>query len=198
MSPELSAASIAAVATIVAALIAGAISFVNLTLTKEQKVSDFRQAWIDGLRNDLAMFFAAIRSFARASQETSLAQKSTDSRLAITQEKVSELRYQVAEARCRIQLRLNLKEKEHQELLRLMQCALDKQQEVIRGQGTTEDTLRAVEVAASFAPEVLKLEWERVKQGELAFRIARNWIAPAVVILSIVFVVMLWNGKVEF
>lgn len=69
MQTELPAQAIAAIATVVASLIAAAISFVNLTLNKEQKTSDFRQAWIDGLREDLSSFFACSRAFARASQE---------------------------------------------------------------------------------------------------------------------------------
>ena len=36
------------------------------TLTKEQKTSEFRQAWIDALREDLARFLGAARAFARA------------------------------------------------------------------------------------------------------------------------------------
>src|SRR5450759_2566061 len=68
MPTELPAESVALIATIIAALIAAAFSFVNLTLTKEQKTSEFRQAWIDALRQDLATFFATVRAFARAAQ----------------------------------------------------------------------------------------------------------------------------------
>ncbi|HKE96605.1 MAG TPA: hypothetical protein VKB34_20010, partial [Povalibacter sp.] len=66
MATELPAQSIVAIATVVASLIAGVFSFVNLTLNKEQKTSEFRQAWIDALRADLSAFFAAARAFARA------------------------------------------------------------------------------------------------------------------------------------
>ena len=41
---------LAPIATVMAALITALISFVNLTLSKEQKTSEFRQAWIDGLQ----------------------------------------------------------------------------------------------------------------------------------------------------
>ena len=54
------------VLTIVAAAIAAAASLVAVTLSKEQKVSEFRQAWIDALRQDLASFFSSARAFARA------------------------------------------------------------------------------------------------------------------------------------
>ncbi|WP_238552207.1 hypothetical protein [Herminiimonas sp. CN] len=186
-------------ATIVAALIAGAISFVNLTLTKEQKTSEFRQAWIDALREDLATFFATIRAFSRAHQELQLFGKDNkdDAPLAITGEMVSNLRYQVAETKYRIQLRLNPKEKEHIELFRLMNVAMDTQQRVIERKAETNETLLAVEAAASYAPDVLKKEWDRVKKGEFPFRLVRNWIAPAIIIISIGLMTMFWFGMLN-
>jgi hypothetical protein len=39
---------------VIAAIITGAIAFLASVLSKEQKTSEFRQAWIDALRNDLA------------------------------------------------------------------------------------------------------------------------------------------------
>lgn len=199
MQNELPTGSIVAIATIVASLIAGAISFVNLTLTKEQKTSEFRQAWIDALRQDLATFFASARAFARATQEAQGYKGHIESEapFAMTKEKISDLRYQVAETRYRIQLRLNPKEPEHTELLRLMQVAVAKQQEVLLGSGITENVLVAVETAAAYAPQILKSEWIRVKKGELPFRLARNWIAPSIVILSFALIFLLWTGRVN-
>ena len=39
---------------IVAAIIAGAVAFVSLIISKEQSISEFRQQWIDELRKDVA------------------------------------------------------------------------------------------------------------------------------------------------
>jgi hypothetical protein len=199
MHTELPAGSIVAIATVVAALIASAISFVNLTLTKEQKTSEFRQAWIDALREDLATLFASTRAFARATQEAQGVKDrgENNSPFAMTEQKISDLRYQVAETRYRIQLRLNPKEAEHVELLRLMQVAITKQQEVLDDRGNTENALQAIETAAAYAPQILKSEWERVKKGELPFQLARNWIAPLIVGLSLVFIFLLWTGRVK-
>jgi hypothetical protein len=199
MQNELPTGSIVAIATVVASLIAGAISFVNLTLTKEQKTSEFRQAWIDALREDLATFFASTRAFARATQEAQGYKGHIESEapFALTKEKISDLRYQVAETRYRIQLRLNPEELEHTELLRLMQVAVARQQEVLLDGGITENVLLAVETAAAYAPQILKSEWKRVKKGEFPFRLARNWIAPSIVILSFAFIFLLWTGRVK-
>src|SRR5579864_3724332 len=40
--------------TIIAAFIAAVISLVGLLISKENKVSEFRQAWIDALREEIA------------------------------------------------------------------------------------------------------------------------------------------------
>lgn len=198
MHTELPAESIVAIATIVAALIAAAIAFVNLTLTKEQKTSEFRQAWIDALREDLASFFATARAFARASQELlHFGGGKQGAPLAITEEKISDLRYQIAETHYRIKLRLNVNESEHQELLRLMSVAIEKQQQMLAGKGDTEAILQAIEKAAEYAPQILKFEWERVKKGELPYRLARNVFAPVTFIGSLVLVILLWAGKLK-
>jgi hypothetical protein len=196
MQTDLPAQSIAAIATLVAALITGAISFVNLTLTKEQKTSEFRQAWIDALREDLAQFLGAARAFARAIE--TLHQFGPDYKskapLSITDEKVSDLRYQAAETFCRIQLRLNPDEPEHTELLRLLRRAIEEQNTMLASGGGIDATMKAIESATAYAQPVLKKEWERVKHGELPFRIARNWVAPIVVLLSVSLVLFIWNG----
>lgn len=199
MAQPLPTESIAAIATIIASLIAAAISFVNLTLTKEQKTSEFRQAWIDALRQDLATFFATARAFARASQELQHfgAGAQGGAPLSFTEQKISDLRYQIAETRYRIQLRLNPREPEHAELLRLMQTAIDRQQGALANPSSTDEVLQAVERAAEFSTQILKTEWERVKQGELPFRIARNWVAPITFGASVLLVALLWLGKVH-
>jgi hypothetical protein len=199
MAQPLPTESIAAIATIIAALIAAAISFVNLTLTKEQKTSEFRQAWIDALRQDLATFFATARAFARANQELQHfgAGAQGGAPLSFTEQMISDLRYQIAETRYRVQLRLNPKEPEHVELLRLMQTAIDKQQSALASPNSTDEVLEAVERSAAFSTQILKIEWERVKQGELPFRVARNWVAPITFGASVLLVALLWLGKVH-
>lgn len=54
---ELSPQALVPMATLAAALLAGAIAALTLIVNKENKISEFRQAWIDGLREDLTTFF---------------------------------------------------------------------------------------------------------------------------------------------
>lgn len=187
---EISVQTLGAMATLVAALITAAVSFVSLTLTKEQKTSEFRQSWIDGLRNELASFLAASRAFARAIEMLNRFGPSYTevSVLRLNDEKVGDLRYQAAESLCKIQLRLNPNEPEHKELLRLLQRAIEEQNAMIENKTGIEATTKAIETASAYAQPILKKEWERVKQGELPFRIARNWVTPSIVLISLTFI----------
>jgi len=186
----MSTETIAALSTVVAALIAGAFSFVGLTLSKEQKTSEFRQAWIDGLREDLAIFFAGARAMARATEESRdhNARGHGAANFALTPDKISDIRYRAAETKYRIQLRLNPREIIHNELLRLIDAAIEEQNKFFTGSGDMETTLNAIDKAAKYVQPILKMEWERVKRGEVAFRVARNWVAPIVVLISLCFV----------
>jgi len=47
--------SIIVFGTVLAALIAGVFSYFNLVNSKEQKVSEFRQAWNNSLRSGLSL-----------------------------------------------------------------------------------------------------------------------------------------------
>ena len=117
--------------------------------------------------------------------------------LAITPEKISEIRYQVVETHYRIRLRLNLKKQEHEELLKLMRTALDEQNNWMQGNGgSMAKTLDALEIAAAYAPQILKTEWERVKKGEFAFRLVRNYLAPSILVIALALIVyLMMTGK---
>lgn len=178
-----------AIATVVAAVIAGLISVVTLTLTKEQKTSDFRQAWIDNLRQDLAEFLAAARAMARVSEELAVfGAKYADMPFAIPPIKVAEIRHSVGVVFYRVKLRLNADEAEHKELLRLLNRAVEEQNRQLKSQNfDANNVLQAIETAADYARPVLKAEWTRVKQGEPQFRLVRNLLVPAVFLLCAVF-----------
>ena len=51
-----------AVGAIIAALIAGAFSYFNLVSSKEAKVSEFRQEWINALRSEISMYVSCIQT----------------------------------------------------------------------------------------------------------------------------------------
>jgi hypothetical protein len=197
MTKTLPPESLVAIATLVAALVTAALSFVTMTLTKELKTSEFRQTWIDGLRQELAAFFGAARAFARAVEASQSAAAAPDGQvpLGLTAERISDLRYQAGEMLSKIMLRLNPNKEEHVELLRLLRRAIDEQNSMLTsGAPDASPTIKAIEAANEYARPVLKKEWERVKKGEPPFRLARNWLAPGVIVLSIAFIWWVGSG----
>lgn len=193
---ELSAAALAATATAITTVVTSAVSFVTMSLTKELKTSEFRQAWIDGLRDDLSKFFGASRAFARATQSVFLhGQGYQSAPLSFAPEQIGEFRYQAAETLSKVKLRLNPSEAEHVELLRLMRNAVDRQNEMLATGSPVELVLTAIDTANDYAPQVLKREWERVKVGERSFRVARAFFGGIASVVLIAFVLLLWSGR---
>lgn len=199
MSQPIPAEVFVAVATVVAALIAGLVAYVSLTLTKEQKTSEFRQSWIDGLRSDLAEFFAAARACTRAFEEMgAYGEKYKSHPFTMDAEKISQLRHSVAQTFYKIKLRLNPDEADHAELLRLLwRVAEEQNKQLTSAVMDTASVLKAIDIASDFSRPVLKTEWKRVKDGEPQYRATRNFAIPAVLVLSLLFAVALMVARIE-
>lgn len=147
---------------IVAALIAGAVAFLVLVLTKENKTSEFRQAWIDGLRDDIAKLSASMSTMAsmldlKSEFKEDLAAFRTDKH-----DSFVKMRVYID----RIRLRLNVDE--HTEMLQVLSNFHDhRPKEGAEIQDLCEQLVTQGHI-------ILKTEWERVKAGERAFVLAKN------------------------
>jgi hypothetical protein len=159
-----------AIGAILASIIAGTIALLGLIISKEQKVSEFRQQWIDGLRADIA---AVIRYGHCMCRHTLAAQMGQ----AISSASVSEDFAGITEASARIRLRLNRKEKESATLL----AALDQHLVMVKTESDTEVVSSVTDKLVAAAEVVLKQEWVRVRSGEPVYRIAR-WAALLVIV----------------
>lgn len=149
---------------VVAALIAGFISFVVTVLAKDQKTSEFRQAWIDGLRADTAEF--AGTAFAMVSV-LKLKQHLGDDTNRYAAERHDDFA-KMESLLTRISLRLN--PKEHVKLMALLKEFPDEID------GTPDDHNKAVAEIVSAIHVELGLEWRRVKKGEPSFRVLK-WLS---------------------
>lgn len=178
MFPSSSAISVPALAAASAALaawIAGAFSLLGLLTSKEQKVSEFRQAWIDELRLDIALLIAhahQINAYVIMYKPIDLKQLWKDTRddyLALNG------------ASTRIKLRVNHEEPES----KLILCSMDKMETLFGdfSNGVVTISLekinRIIDDLERDAPPLLKKEWNRVKSGELVYRIAK-WLAAGI------------------
>ncbi|UZE14750.1 hypothetical protein [Pseudomonas sp. B21-053] len=150
---------------VVAAALTAAIAFVVSVLAKENKTSEFRQAWIEGLRNDVAELLGDFNML-----ETSLAiyigSSETNNERQIRYDKFhsdNRSEYAKIDALCnRVVLRLN--PSEHSLLIKKMRVL-----EGSIGKGSTKSHALCSELVDDFAM-VLKSEWARVKSGEPTFR----------------------------
>lgn len=172
----LSTESLVALTTIVAAGLAALASFVSLVNQKEQKTSEFRQAWIDSLRVDLAQFLGEVETLSL--QTSDFMERGSPNRaefLAQVSGQYSTLRGLLS----RIILRLNPDEHHDLEvvLVELGEALHAEPIHIAVVQKLRESTLRE-------SRSILKSEWVRVKRGEPAYQVTKVVTAAAAVLLA--------------
>jgi hypothetical protein len=120
-------------------------------IARSVMISNHRQAWINGLREDLALFFTAVDvihfRIAALSQGGDLAKL----------EEQQEARNDVLLAYRRILMRLNMNEPLHQQLEKSLGSLLTVREKIVN-----QDELQA---AVMLARTILKNEWEVTKYG---------------------------------
>jgi hypothetical protein len=128
-----------------------------LIATKETKISEFRQAWIDALREELAGLFSNIRTLTRAVQEDRAHQSESANKFHIAPEKITEVRHGAAETYHKIKLRLNRNQDDHKELLRLLSEMMISQQAYLQNnEGDALVPLGHVEQTSDYAEVVFE------------------------------------------
>jgi len=158
-----------------ASLIAGFISLISLIISKEQKISEFRQKWIDDLRACLTSYIVNINSI---SDMIRLKNSGHD----IDNSELIEAYKNLNDASLGIKLRINKNEYTAQELL----SSMDKFEEIAQDNSELipSNIKKCEDGFLNSSQELLKFEWNRVKKGEGLFLICK-WIL-SVAILSII------------
>lgn len=164
-----------AVGAIVAALIAAVISLLGLIISKEQKTSEFRQAWVDALRDDLSNYLTQINAICDGVSVSYETQAKKVEALAPAFREINRATFNIS-------LRLNREELLAQEVIanmvKLHHLTLDHST-------ISPDKIRPIESELLIsAQKLLKSEWSRVKRGEPTF-VAAKFAALAVVVFSI-------------
>lgn len=172
-----------------AAAIAALASLYGLIVSKEQKVSEFRQAWINDLRACLVLYLAELNAIVDIVRLTAADKLSDTSELVKTYRSLNS-------ATNGIKLRLNTKERTSIKLLGVMKrfegaaktnCGLTP--EIISP--IEEEFLKASE-------ELLKFEWKRVKKGEFAFRLTKYLVGgSALVIVALLVASYLFVERID-
>lgn len=162
-----------ALSAVIAALIAGAFAFFNLVVAKESKVSEFRQAWIDSLRNEISTYISrlhAVSNLGRYIHEKPVEDKYNPELL----RERSRMYEEALSAYNSIRLRINPNEtvQEAHRLNSAFLNALSTAQRFFEN-GHTEALDENLEQVSSTAAPLLKFEWDRVRKGEPAYRRAK-------------------------
>jgi len=187
---------VAAWGAIIAALIAGVFSYLNLVISKEQKVSEFRQAWINELRQEISRYVAAIIFLAQANdtweKDTSRTVAWHDHFMAMQPSVDS-----ASVAYTSIVLRLNPEDPDQHLgglnstfLSTLESCRTATRESRYGDARTLADQLQVN------ARPILKAEWERVKSGEPVYRWTKRIAATLFVASVLAGVYVLTRGTV--
>ncbi|CAM4193318.1 hypothetical protein [Pseudoalteromonas maricaloris] len=173
---------------ITAALIAGCFSFINLVNAKEQKVSEFRQAWIDELRRSISDYISAL-SYISVIHKNYREESDTKSKYEMTKD-IESIYLRVNSAYNDILFRVNAyeREKHFAETNEKFLSALEESRDLYNA----SDYLGALKLCddiRSFSKPLLKNEWERVKTGEPDYVKAKN-IAKKVLVAGVILAVI--------
>ena len=185
-----------AIAAVIAALISAAISLINIIISKDQKISEFRQGWIDNFRSDIAEFIANVSTLAdlidlkadiqqkRRNKDESKEAKEAEEVLSFYESKFGGTVVGMKTLIHRIQLRANPKEHavllERLNKLQNMFTKLYFRQDEDAFYGLQKDVIDE-------SQSILKKEWKRVKRGEFSYRIVK-YVSLLVLLFSLVFV----------
>jgi|CZKK01.1.fsa_nt_gi hypothetical protein len=151
------------VGLVIAAAIAGFVGFVTLIITKEQTVSEFRQKWIDALREDIADVVTGAKSMHGESITTHEA----------LWDKLKSDYKGFHEATVKVKLRLNPTESRtgEDEATKSVLESLSKVEAIFEDQRPKFQDLPPLTVRiVSDTQTILKKNWERVKEGETVYK----------------------------
>lgn len=175
------------VGAIGAAAIAGIISLLGLIISKEQKTSEFRQAWIDALRTEITTYLTGLNAIADAARVKYASHAEKVRALSPHYSRLNQATFGIA-------LRVNPKERRSQILL---ECIAELQELAVDEHKLTPEHIRPIEARLlSSSQDLLKFEWGRVKRGELTFVVAK-FVSLALVIAALVYGGLLMANEIK-
>lgn len=185
---ELSAFHFVAAATVVAAFIAALVSLVSLVNSKEQKTTEFRQAWINSLRTEVARFQSQARYIAGAIHNAQRFDPNCFTRDSKSYETYAENRAEISNAYYLVSLHFKPDDKDFDKLKGKMESVLD---QLGRPSKVTFDSInKDLEETTLEVRCLLKKEWERVKRGEDPYK----WTRYSTIALSTVLLIIIVGG----
>ena len=177
-----------ALGAVFAALVAGFFSYLNLIISKESKISEFRQKWIDSLRSEIGDYAASVNALALLNRPTKPKMTDIEHRQAFLP-----IIDKQDQSYTSITLRVNTEEENNEH--KLINSSFLNALEDVRGAYKAGELERARELLVELrdsAQPLLKYEWDRVKDGEKTYKRSKR-VALAVLIIG-----MLGTGYVFY
>lgn len=134
-----------------AVIITAIVGIFTLIIGRGSKISEFRQAWINDQRKDLAAWGAAALSLARGNSTDRAADY-----------------HSLEEAAYRIRLRENPTKREWADVIRDMDAVRDK---LLANDRTAFDVFPELRGIADGAQRRLKRDWNKVRRGEVGYQV---------------------------
>jgi hypothetical protein len=183
-------ASVALASAIAVAAVAGSISVFNLLVNKDQKISEYRQKWLEDVRADTASMVAQAHClfgylFLLASQKGVL-----DANTYL--ERAEPVYDELNRACTRLKLRLNNSKPEHKAVLDNLGVLETLLGDVAKFRAylaevgetqITEEVNKATDSLVNSSSTLIKTTWERVKAGEPTYRVGK-WLVTGLTVLA--------------
>lgn len=169
-----------------AALISAIAVYITTVLSKEQKTSEFRQVWIDALRNDISEYLSKIQSIHSLGRAHAGATEQEKLKLLVdTMDHIQEAQI------CEYRIALRLNPVEHTILMAKITSFQDEMLKLssanLSGKKLISEQDKLTQSLIKESQAVLKKEWKRVKAGELSFRILKYLAATIAIIVAAYF-----------
>ncbi|WP_146021795.1 hypothetical protein [Pseudomonas sp. GW456-L14] len=157
-----------------AALIAGAIAYAGFISTKESKVSEFRQNWINSLRDEISKYISCIDSLIEHITKDNAGMMYAPTKFMEKKLDHSELYTEMLQARISIHLRINNKEKKPEDFERNEKFLTLIENIYIKFESRKfADVYEDIKLLTSASRDLLKHEWNRARDGEKKFQEAK-------------------------
>jgi hypothetical protein len=176
-----------------AAFVAGLVSLLGLVIGKEQKISEFRQVWIDDLRKCLVSYLVninAIVDMLRVQKTSNNPSSSNDSAALLASYRA------LNEASHGIILRINLNEAPAKAL---RTCMANFEKLATSNDDLTPEKIRIIEEDfVRTSGELLKFEWRRVKTGERTFVWTKRLVVFSLVMMGVFMAFLAYRPRLTF
>jgi hypothetical protein len=163
------------IGVVAAAVIAGGIAYSGFISTKESKVSEFRQAWINELREEIATYVSRVDALIKHIAKDNLGRMMSITHIMSKKLDHSELYSEMLKSRISIMLRINDKEEKKEDYERnALFLSLIESIYTNFESGKTAEVYKHIALLTDASRSLLKHEWNRARDGEKRFQLAKD------------------------